>query len=189
MDDRNTEVGWKWTAARSETGPADARSEKEADGAGTYSTCLTVQERTAHVMSCTVLAVVNSMTQQQDTAGVRNSGPRRSKHFLTNDAYSSSGIVWQQALEPHNPDIIVSTLSREWIGQGWLLVLLAVSWTFMYIFSVSQFAPDNLVSRNGFGRPVQRQSTHQSGAYPRDSSRFPVRHPYNIPSTVIGSVL
>ena len=51
-------------------------------------------------------------------------------------------------------------------------------------FSLSPFAPENLVSRNGFGRPVPRQPAHlhtqlaESGAYLRDSSRVPRRRPF-----------
>ena len=49
------------------------------------------------------------------------------------------------------------------------------------IFSLVPFAPENLVSRDGFGRLLQRQPGHsphldcKSGAYSRDSSRFPWR--------------
>ena len=44
--------------------------------------------------------------------------------------------------------------------------------------SLSSFAPENLVSRDGFGSPVPHQPAHlhthaESGAYLRDSSRFP----------------
>ena len=51
------------------------------------------------------------------------------------------------------------------------------------IFSLSPFAPDNLVSRDGFGSPVPRQPAHlhtqgESGAYLRDSSRVPRRRPF-----------
>ena len=47
-------------------------------------------------------------------------------------------------------------------------------------YSLSPFAPDNLVSRDGFGSPVPRQPAHlhtqaESGAYLRDSSRVPRR--------------
>ena len=43
--------------------------------------------------------------------------------------------------------------------------------------SLSAFAPENLVSRDGFGSPVPRQTAHlhtqaESGAYLRDSSRL-----------------
>ena len=43
--------------------------------------------------------------------------------------------------------------------------------------------PENLVSRDGFSRPVPRQPAHlhtqvESGAYSRDSSRFPPRRPF-----------
>ena len=48
--------------------------------------------------------------------------------------------------------------------------------------SLSAFAPENSVSRDGFGIPVSRQPTHLhtqdgSGAYLRDSSRVPRRRP------------
>ena len=44
--------------------------------------------------------------------------------------------------------------------------------------SLSAFAPESLVSRDGFGSPVPRQPVHlhtlaESGAYLRDSSRVP----------------
>ena len=49
--------------------------------------------------------------------------------------------------------------------------------------SLSPFAPENLVSRDGFGIPVPRQPAHlhsqaESGAYLRDFSRFPRRRPF-----------
>ena len=51
------------------------------------------------------------------------------------------------------------------------------------ITSLSPFAPENLVSQDGFGSPVPCQPTHlhtraESGAYLRDSSRVPRRRPY-----------
>ena len=61
--------------------------------------------------------------------------------------------------------------------------------------SLSAFAPENLVSRDGFGSPVPRQPAHlhtqaESGAYFRDSSRLPRRRPfiYLAPTYAIGSV-
>ena len=60
---------------------------------------------------------------------------------------------------------------------------------------LSAFAPENLVSRGGFGSPVSRQPAHlytqaESGAYLRDSSRVPRRRPfiYFKPPYAIGSV-
>ena len=49
--------------------------------------------------------------------------------------------------------------------------------------SLSAFAPENLVSPDGFGSPVPRQPAHlhtqaESGAYLRDSSQFPRRRPF-----------
>ena len=61
--------------------------------------------------------------------------------------------------------------------------------------SLSVFAPENLVSRDGFGSPVPRQPAHlhtqaESGAYLRDSSRVPRRRPfiYFKPPYAIGRV-
>ena len=53
----------------------------------------------------------------------------------------------------------------------------------MSLFSLSAFAPENLVSRDGFGSPVPRQPAHlrtqaESGAYLRDSYRVPRRRPF-----------
>ena len=61
--------------------------------------------------------------------------------------------------------------------------------------SLSAFAPENLVSRDGFGSPVPRQPPHlhtqvESGAYLRDSSRVSRRRPFFCfkPPYAIGSV-
>ena len=53
----------------------------------------------------------------------------------------------------------------------------------MYGHHMSPCVPENLVSRDGFSRPVPRQPAHvhtqaESGAYLRDSSRVPRRRPY-----------
>ena len=63
------------------------------------------------------------------------------------------------------------------------------------IFSLSPFAPENLVWRDGFGSPVPRQPAHlhtqtESGVYLRNSSRVPRRRPfmYLKPPYAIGSV-
>ena len=60
---------------------------------------------------------------------------------------------------------------------------------------LSPYVPENLVSRDGFSRPVPRQPAHlhtraESGAYLRDSSRVPRRRPfiYCKPPYAIGSV-
>ena len=59
----------------------------------------------------------------------------------------------------------------------------------MNIF-LSAFVPENLVSRDGFGSPVPRQSAHlhaqaESGAYLRDCSRVPRRRPFIYIKTAI----
>ena len=59
---------------------------------------------------------------------------------------------------------------------------------------LSPCEPENLVSRDGFSRPVPRQPAHlhtqaESGAYLRDSSRVPRRRPFmKPPYYAIGSV-
>ena len=58
---------------------------------------------------------------------------------------------------------------------------------------LSSCVPENLVSRDGFNRPVPRQPANlytqaESGAYVRDSSRVPRRRPSMKLSYAIGSV-
>ena len=57
----------------------------------------------------------------------------------------------------------------------------------------SPCVPGNLVSQDGFSRPVPRQPAHfhtqaESGAYLRDSCRVPRRRPFMKPPYAIGSV-
>ena len=59
-------------------------------------------------------------------------------------------------------------------------------------FSLSPFAPENLVSRDGFSCPVPPQPAHspysdqaESGSYFWDSSLFPRRRPFIYIKTVI----
>ena len=71
-----------------------------------------------------------------------------------------------------------SRIARVWINRVRLPILLVVSGTGKRNISLSPFAPENLVSRDGFGSPVPRQLAHrhakaESGA--RDSSRVPRR--------------
>ena len=58
---------------------------------------------------------------------------------------------------------------------------------------LSPCVPENLVSRDGFSRPVPRQPAHlhtqaEYGAYLRDSSRVPRRRPFMKPPYAIESV-
>ena len=58
---------------------------------------------------------------------------------------------------------------------------------------LSPYVPDNLVSRDGFSRPVPRQPAHlhtqaESGAYLRNSSRVPRRRPFMKPPYAIRPV-
>ena len=58
---------------------------------------------------------------------------------------------------------------------------------------LSPCVPENLISRDGFSRPVARQPAHlhtqaEYGAYLRDSSRVPRRRPFMKPPYAIGSV-
>ena len=75
------------------------------------------------------------------------------------------------------------TYSRVWINRVRLPILLVVSSTGKMNIPLSPCVPENLVSRDGFSRPVPRQPSHlhtqaESGAYLRDSSRVPRRRPF-----------
>ena len=91
---------------------------------------------------------------------------------------------------------MVTRIARVWINRVRLPILLVVSWTGKMNISLSGFAPENLVSRDGFGSPVPRQPAHlhtqaEFGAYLRDSSRIPRRRPFiylNRPPYAIESV-
>ena len=90
---------------------------------------------------------------------------------------------------------MVITYSRVWINRVRLPILLVVRRTEKINISLSAFAPENLVSRGGFGSPVPRQPAHlhtqaEYGAYLRDSSRIARRRPliYFKPPYAIGSV-
>ena len=91
-------------------------------------------------------------------------------------------------------------VTKAWINRVRLPVLHVVSWTGKINISLSAFAPENLVSRDGFCSPVSGQPAHlytqaESCAYLRDSSlrdssRVPRRRPfiYFKPPYTIGSV-
>ena len=88
---------------------------------------------------------------------------------------------------------MVITYSRVWINRVRLPILLVVSRTGKMNIPLSPCVPENLVSRDGFGRPVPRQLAHlhtqaESGAYFRDSSRVPRRRPFMKPPYTIGPV-
>ena len=76
---------------------------------------------------------------------------------------------------------MVGTFSRVWINRLWLPIL---SSTAKNKFSLSLSAPENLLSREGVGRPAPRVSLlnlrtrAESGAYSQNSSRFTRRHPF-----------
>ena len=70
---------------------------------------------------------------------------------------------------------------------------LVVSWTGKMNIPLSPCVPENLVSRDGFSSPVPRQPAHvhthaESGAFLRDCSRVPRRHPFMKPPYATGSV-
>ena len=78
---------------------------------------------------------------------------------------------------------VVITCCRLRINRVRLPILLVVSWTGKINTSLSPFATENLVARDGFGSPVPRQPADlhtqaESGAYLRDSSRVTRRRPF-----------
>ena len=90
---------------------------------------------------------------------------------------------------------MVTHIARVWINRVRLLILLVVSRTGKMNISLSAFAPENLVSRDGFGSLIPRQPAHlhtqaEFDAYLRDSSRVPRRHPYIYlkPPYALGSI-
>ena len=88
---------------------------------------------------------------------------------------------------------MIITSSRVWINRVRLPILLVVSWTGEIHIPLSPCVPENVVSRDGFSRPVPRQPAHlhtqaESGAYLRDSCRVPRRRPFMKPPYAIGSV-
>ena len=93
--------------------------------------------------------------------------------------------VYTHSSRPMNTTICMYShhiIARVWINQVRLPILHVVSWTGKMNISLSAFAPENLASRDGFGSLVPRQPAHlhtqaESGAYIRDSSRFPQRRP------------
>ena len=80
--------------------------------------------------------------------------------------------------------IVITQNTRVWINRARLPYLLVVSnCTGKMDISLSPFAPEILVSRDGFDRPVPRKPAHlrtqaESGAQSRDSSQFPRRRPF-----------
>ena len=88
---------------------------------------------------------------------------------------------------------MVITYSRVWINRVRLPILLVVSWTGKMYGPLSPYVLENLVSRDGFSRPVPRQPAHlhtqaESGAYLRYSSRVPRWRSFMKPPYAIGSV-
>ena len=88
---------------------------------------------------------------------------------------------------------MVITYSRVWINRVRLPILPVVSWTGKMNIPLFPCVSEDLVSRDGFSRPVPRQPAHlhtqtESGAYLRDSSRVPRRRPFMKPPYAIGSV-
>ena len=72
---------------------------------------------------------------------------------------------------------MVTHIAKVWINRVRLPLLLVVSLTGKINISLSASAPENLVSRDGFGSSVPRQPAHlhtqaeyEYGAYLRDSS-------------------
>ena len=89
-----------------------------------------------------------------------------------------------------------SHIARVWINRVKLPILFVVSLRGKINISLSLFAPENLVPRDGFGSTSPCQPAHlhaqaESGADSRNSSRLPRRPPfiYFKPPYAIRSVL
>ena len=89
--------------------------------------------------------------------------------------YVWSSLLWMYVWSSH--------IARVWINWVKLPILLVISSTGKMNISLSPFAPEDLVSRDGLGSPVPRQPAYlhtlaESGAYLRDPSPFPRRRPF-----------
>ena len=80
--------------------------------------------------------------------------------------------------------MVITHIARVWINWVRLPIPARGQLNRKKNISLSPFAPENLVSRDGLGSPVSRQPAHlrtqaESGAYLlRNSSRFPRRRPF-----------
>ena len=107
-------------------------------------------------------------------------------------SHSKSG-AWVNSMYVCMYVCMAITYSRVWINRVRLPILLVVSQTGEMNIPLSPCVPENLVSRDGFNRPVPLQPAHlhtqaEPGAYLRDSSRVPRRRPCMKPPYAIGSV-
>ena len=124
-------------------------------------------------------------------------------HFLfawrLRRAFFSSGwcfsTLWPRTGSLISDYLCENSINQFKISRVRLPTLLVISRTGKMVISLSAFAPENLVSRDGFGSPVPRQPAHlhaqaESGAYLQDSSRVPRRRPsiYAKPPYAVGSV-
>ena len=141
-----------------------------------------------HCNSCTT-------TTNNNNAHSAVSKPSTVQHT---DILIRFGTRWQTTWRrsSHSKQHTTCTYSKS-MDLNWvrLSVLHVVSWTGKMNIFLSAFAPENLVSRNGFGSPVPRQPAHldtqaESGAYLRDSSRVLLRRPFSFlqPPYAIGLV-
>ena len=93
-------------------------------------------------------------------------------------------------VEARSVNVNKTTTTTAWINWVRLPILLVVSSTGKMNISLLAFAPENLVSQDGFDSCVPRQPAHlhtqaESGAYVRDSSRVPRRRPFIYLKTAI----
>ncbi|CAM9796439.1 unnamed protein product [Ascophyllum nodosum] len=77
-----------------------------------------------------------------------------------------------------------------WINRVWLPILFVIGWAEIMNISPSLFAPENLVSRDKFGRPTLSFSELRLNIMLTRGTppRFARRRQHNIPPTAIGSV-
>ena len=77
---------------------------------------------------------------------------------------------------------------RVWINRVRLPILTMVSLTGNMNISLSPFAPENLVSRDGFGSPVLRRPTHSPYAYSLSILKLNLVLTHGIPPAFRGAV-
>ena len=120
-------------------------------------------------------------------------GENRTHDFRTTSRWCAGYLLFRPLGRRRRPYVWSSPIARVWINRVRLPILLVVSWTGKMNIPLSPCVPENLVSRDGFSRPVPRQPAHlhiqaESGADLRDPSRVPRQRPFTKLPYATGSV-
>ena len=157
--------------------------------------CSAVQYITVQYNSTVQSITVQSITVMVELCHAFRYGRHNKIHNFVKNRTHESALVKLRGHPLLTPPELIKThmylrmyvwslhIARTRINRVRFPILLVASWTGKMNISLSPFAPENLVSRDGFGSPVPRQSTHlhtqaESGFYSRGSFGFPRRLPF-----------